>query len=66
MTGVMRELAATAFGQADAGPILVISHGGVIRTFIHATVGVMPPPLENGALFRLRFEGSAFVSAEQE
>lgn len=66
ITAGMREIAAAAFAEADVGPILVISHGGVIRTFIHATVGVMPPPLENGALFRIRFEGGAFVSAEQE
>jgi hypothetical protein len=43
----------------------VISHGGVIRSFIHATTGVVPPPLENVALFRLHFEGGAFVAAEQ-
>jgi broad specificity phosphatase PhoE len=45
--------------------ILVVSHGGVIRSFIHATTGVVPPPLENVALFKLRFEGGAFVAAEQ-
>jgi probable phosphoglycerate mutase len=70
ITAAMLELATTAFepafGESEAGPILVISHGGVIRSFIHATVGVIPPPLENGALFRIRFEGGAFTSAEQE
>jgi probable phosphoglycerate mutase len=66
ITAAMREIAATAFGEADPGPILVISHGGVIRSFIHTIVGVIPPPLENGAVFRIRFEGGAFVSADQE
>jgi broad specificity phosphatase PhoE len=66
ITAAMREIAATAFRESGAGPILVISHGGVIRSFIHATVGVIPPPLENGALFRVRYEGGAFVSAESE
>ena len=37
----------------------------MIRSFIHATTGVVPPPLENVAVFSLRFEGGAFVTAEQ-
>ena len=43
----------------------MVSHGGAIRSFIHATIGLVPPPLENGAVFQLRFEGGAFVTAEQ-
>jgi len=64
ITAAMTELAAAA-DPSEPGPILVVSHGGVIRSFIHATTGVVPPPLENVAVFRLRFEGGAFVTAEQ-
>jgi broad specificity phosphatase PhoE len=61
----MTEIAAEVEGQSEPGATLVISHGGVIRSFIHATTGVVPPPLENVALFRVHFEGGAFVAAEQ-
>ena len=66
MIGAMTEIAAEAARQLESGAILVVSHGGVIRSFIHATAGVVPPPLENGAVFRLRFEGGAFLTAERE
>jgi probable phosphoglycerate mutase len=66
MTGAMTEIAAEAARQVESGAILVVSHGGVIRSFIHATTGVVPPPLENGAVFRLHFESGAFATAEQE
>ena len=48
-----------------AGPTLVISHGGTIRSFIHAMFGVMPPPLANATVYRVRFEAGAFVSADE-
>jgi broad specificity phosphatase PhoE len=51
---------------AADGASLVISHGGCIRTFISGVIGQFPPPLENGAVFRVHFEGGAFVSAERE
>jgi len=66
ITAAMTEIATAAGAPSGSDAILVISHGGTIRSFIHAAVGVIPPPLENGALFRIRFEGGAFVSAEQE
>jgi broad specificity phosphatase PhoE len=65
IVAAMTEIAAEVEGQSEPGATLVISHGGVIRSFIHATTGVVPPPLENVALFRLHFEGGAFVAAEQ-
>ena len=65
ITAAMTEIAAAVEDQSEPGAILVVSHGGVIRSFIHATTGVVPPPLENVAVFRLRFEGGAFVTAEQ-
>ena len=65
ITAALTEIAAAAEDQAESGASLVVSHGGVIRSFIHATTGVVPPPLENVAVFRLRFEAGAFVTAEQ-
>jgi broad specificity phosphatase PhoE len=65
IVAAMTEIAAEVEGQSEPGATLVISHGGVIRSFIHATTGVVPPPLENVALFRVHFEGGAFVAAEQ-
>jgi broad specificity phosphatase PhoE len=41
---------------------LVISHGGAIRTFIHAVTGAAPPPLDNGALFLACYDVDRFVS----
>jgi broad specificity phosphatase PhoE len=41
---------------------LVVSHGGTIRTFIHAVTGAPPPPLENGALFLARYATDRFIS----
>jgi len=65
ITAAMIEIATDAGDQAESGAILVVSHGGAIRSFIHATTGVVPPPLENVAVFKLCFEGGAFVTAEQ-
>jgi probable phosphoglycerate mutase len=36
---------------ADDAPVLIVSHGGSIRTLIARATGTMPPPLENGAVF---------------
>ena len=65
ITAAMTEIATLTGAESDSEAILVVSHGGAIRSFIHATIGLVPPPLENGAVFQLRFEGGAFVTAEQ-
>ena len=64
VTAAIDQIAAAGGTAAEA--ILVVSHGGCIRAFVHAVAGFYPPPLENGAVFRLRFERGAFVSAEPE
>ena len=64
ITAAMLGIAAAAENRPDSEATLVVSHGGVIRSFVHATTGVVPPPLENAALFRLSFERGAFVTAE--
>ena len=53
ITAAMVDIAAAAESRSEPGTILVVSHGGAIRSFIHATIGVVPPPLENAAVFRL-------------
>lgn len=54
-----------AIAAANDATILVLSHGGTIRSFIHATTGAVPPPVDNGTVFQVRFDGGAFVSAEE-
>ena len=66
ITAAMLEIATAAESRSESGAVLVVSHGGAIRSFIHATTGVVPPPLENGAVFKLRFALGAFVTAEPE
>jgi broad specificity phosphatase PhoE len=53
-----------ASGTADGASVLVISHGGTIRSFASAAIGVVLPPIENGSVFRVRFEDGKFVSAQ--
>lgn len=63
LTAAMRDVAAAI--QDDA-PALVISHGGSIRTFVHAATGLILPPLGNGAAVPLRAtpDGGFVVAAE--
>jgi broad specificity phosphatase PhoE len=64
ITAAMLEIGAAAHSRPDSEAILVVSHGGAIRSFVHATTGVVPAPLENGAVFILHFDRGAFVRAE--
>lgn len=63
VTAAMRDVAAAI---QDDGPALVISHGGSIRTFIHAATDVVLSPLGNGAVVPLRAPraGGFVVAAE--
>ena len=65
ITAALTEIAGLAHELSDSGAILVVSHGGTIRSFVHAATGVIPPPLENGTVFRINFAGGAFTSAEE-
>ena len=51
--------------RAAGAAALAISHGGTIRTFVHAVTGTAPPPLENGALFLVHYAGERFVSVKR-
>jgi uncharacterized phosphatase len=64
VTAAIDQIVGAAGPAAEA--VLVVSHGGCIRAFINAIAGFYPPPLENGAVFRLRFQRGAFVSAEPD
>ena len=44
-------------------PILVVTHGGSLRAAIAAAAEVAPPPIANGAIWRIEWEG-AIVKAE--
>lgn len=59
-------LNAVAHSADHTGPLLVISHGGAIRSFIHATTGIAPPPLANAALFLATHDGTRFVSIDPD
>lgn len=61
IVAAMTDLATAA---ADEQAILVVSHGGAIRSFLGAVTGAFPPPLPNGALFLARFEDGRFTSVE--
>jgi broad specificity phosphatase PhoE len=66
MTASVREVAAAlrAHHPGD-GAALAVSHGGAIRLLVSSIVGEMPPPLENGAVFRFDLEGDTFAHVER-
>lgn len=63
---MMAALTEIATAAPQDGAVLAVSHGGAIRSFVHAVTGLTPPPLDNGALFRARFEDNRFVTADLE
>ena len=56
-TRVGREVA------VDHDTVLVVSHGGAIRTFVESLLGQGAPPLANAAVFEIRFDGERFLDA---
>lgn len=63
---VVAGLTAIAESSEVAGPVLVVSHGAAIRSFLHTTTGVAPPPLANTALFRVDYGPGGFTSIRSE
>lgn len=59
-------MTAVASALTDEQPALVISHGGAIRAFVGAVMGVVPPPLANTAVFIATFDGARFISADPD
>jgi broad specificity phosphatase PhoE len=41
----------------EQAPALVVTHGGALRAMVSAATGVMPPPVGNGALWVVAWEG---------
>jgi broad specificity phosphatase PhoE len=62
MTAGVRRVAA-ALGGGAVG--LVVSHGGAMRALVTSITGEVPPPLDNGAVFRLALEGEQFAAVER-
>jgi uncharacterized phosphatase len=67
VTAAMEAIATstTTTASGDGASVVVISHGGSIRAFVDAAIGVVLPPVGNGSIFRVRFDGGRFVSAEE-
>ena len=64
MLAALTAIASTPRDEGEATldeATLVISHGGAIRTFMHAVTGLYPPPMENGALLLAHYDGARFV-----
>jgi probable phosphoglycerate mutase len=55
--------AAETVARAGAG-VLAVTHGGALRAAILAATGETPPPIANGAVWRMAWEGGAIVEAE--
>ena len=44
--------------------LLLVSHGSAIRVFIESVTGHLPPPMANGAAYRLVIDGGSFLDVE--
>lgn len=60
MSRVLTRLAAT-----DGGPLLVVSHGGVMRLWLMEVLGSNVPLIPNGATFVIDHDGRAFRAARR-
>lgn len=63
---VIAGLTAAAELAAESGPILVVSHGAALRSFVHSVTGTAPPPLANTALFRVSYGSAGFGGIASE
>ena len=53
-------VAAAATEAADSGPVLVVSHGGVMRLWLMELLGMDVPVIPNGATYLLEHDGTGF------
>jgi broad specificity phosphatase PhoE len=60
-SGVRRAAALLPDGRAG----LLVSHGGAMRALVTSITGEVPPPLDNGAMFRLILDGGRFTAVER-
>ncbi|HWA76773.1 MAG TPA: histidine phosphatase family protein [Polyangiaceae bacterium] len=63
----MHEAVSSLAGNSGEQPSasVIVSHGGAMRAFLMAVTGSLPPPLHNGATFRLHWEGGSFRDIER-
>lgn len=50
--------------HSESSAILIVSHGGAMRAFLHAISAVLPPPLPNGATFSVILQGGTFGAVQ--
>jgi broad specificity phosphatase PhoE len=55
---------AAALATRPQDPVLIVGHGGAIRALLAVETGVRPPPMDNGATFRVVFGPAGIRSAE--
>ena len=51
--------------QKESGNLLVVSHGGAMRALVFGATGKTLPPLANGTVFRVVFDGAQIVSFDE-
>jgi broad specificity phosphatase PhoE len=62
---ITRALTRIVEGSGE-GPTLVISHGGVMRLWLLASLGAPVPPIGNGAVYLLEHDGARFFAGAWE
>lgn len=65
VTARMREGVEELLTVSPEGTLLVVSHGGAMRALLLSLTGSLPPPLGNGAAFRLRWQAGRFEEIER-
>jgi len=59
MTTALAEVAERVAHEGAAA--IVVAHGGAIRAFVHAATGTLPPPVANGEVCHIRWDGRDFA-----
>lgn len=60
MSRVLRKIA-----DASTGPVLVVSHGGLMRLWLMNLLGTTIPLVPNGTLFVVEHDGTAFTARKR-
>jgi broad specificity phosphatase PhoE len=57
---------ASVLAEAQGTAVLVVTHGGAMRAAVGVALGTTPGPVENGALWRIEWEGGIVAAAPVE
>lgn len=57
---IVATMATAATASVDSGPVLVVSHGGVMRLWLMEMLGTDVPLIPNGATYLLEHDGAGF------